>query len=971
MVAHAFDHGLRAAVADTKPFGGPAPEESFSARGAVQDDVSHDDVLFGDEAAADRRINDHPSPRKSLADVIVGVSFQFHGDPAGQERAEALAGRPVHFEMDRIVGQPRFAVTLDQLMAEDRAHGPVRVDDLQFRPHRLALLQGGPSQFEQAGHVERFFEAVVLFPRAVDLDTLVRPGRWAEQPRQVQPVRLPVVDGPVGIQAIDAADHFVHGPKAQLGHDLSSFLGDQEQVIHHVLGLAGKLFPQIGVLRGDPDGAGIQMALPHHDAAHGDQRRGAKAKLFRPQHGGDHHVPAGLQPAVRLQHDATAQIVQHQGLMRFGDAQFPRQPRVLDTGQRRRPGPPPVTRDQDMVRKALGDARGNRADADFRNQLDADPRLRIGILQVVDQLFEIFDGIDVVVRRRADQAHAGGRIADPRDVFVHLAARQFAPFTRLGSLRDLDLQFVGVGQVPDRDAKPSGGDLFDGGTFAVAVCQHLETCRVLTPLPRVALPPQAVHGDGQRFMRFGGNGPEAHRPRTKPLDNLLSRLDLLQGDGPAVGLVSKCQQAPQSAAGLRVVVAVFSKACVGLAAFGPRGHLQVGNGGRVPHVPFPFGPPMEFARVGQQGLTFGWLLGVTQGVTPQGLLGQHVEVDTLNPAGGAGKAAMDDFVAEPHRLENLGPLVRVQRGDAHLGHHLQHPLGDRLAVGGHQVVVLAGHRVVFFAVAARVDGRMEVPFAPFVLAAHIFGLLNQPLAAALPQRLERQIRIDRIGPVADQQAVVVDLPGLARFQHQADPRPFGLADQVVVDGPAGQQGAERHAVAIDLAVREDQQRIAVVDGLFGLLADALQRGGHARFALGPRPGDVDRLGPPAAPGRVPVDMLESRQLLVGEDRMGNPQSMSVRGRGLQQIPLRANVAFQRHHDLFADRVDGRVGDLSEQLLEVVVQHPRLVREAGQGGVVAHRTDRVPQLLDHGQQHELHRFDRVAEGLHPFQQRVAG
>ena len=41
-------------------------------------------------------------------------------------------------------------------------------------------------------------------------------------------------------------------------------------------------------------------------------------------------------PTVGLQHDAAAQVVQHQRLMRLGDAQFPRQARVLDARQRRR-----------------------------------------------------------------------------------------------------------------------------------------------------------------------------------------------------------------------------------------------------------------------------------------------------------------------------------------------------------------------------------------------------------------------------------------------------------------------------------------------------------------------------------------------------------------------------------------------------------------------------------------------------------
>ena len=48
----------------------------------------------------------------------------------------------------------------------------------------------------------------------------------------------------------------------------------------------------------------------------------------------------------------------------------------------------------------LRDARGNRAHADFGHQLHADARVPVAVLQVVDQLGEIFDRIDVVMRRR-------------------------------------------------------------------------------------------------------------------------------------------------------------------------------------------------------------------------------------------------------------------------------------------------------------------------------------------------------------------------------------------------------------------------------------------------------------------------------------------------------------------------------------------------------------------------------------------
>ncbi len=107
------------------------------------------------------------------------------------------------------------------------------------------------------------------------------------------------------------------------------------------------------------------MALAHHDAAERDQRRGGEAEFLGAEDRGDHDVAAGLEAAVGLQHDAAAQIVQHQRLVRFGDAEFPRQAGVLDARERRSAGAAGVAGNEDVIGIALGHAGGDRADADF------------------------------------------------------------------------------------------------------------------------------------------------------------------------------------------------------------------------------------------------------------------------------------------------------------------------------------------------------------------------------------------------------------------------------------------------------------------------------------------------------------------------------------------------------------------------------------------------------------------------------
>ena len=180
-------------------------------------------------------------------------------------------------------------------------------------------------------------------------------------------------------------------------------------------GDALELLPQLFVLRADADRAGVGMALTHHDAAHGDQAGGADAELLGAEHGGDHHVAPGLDAAVGAQFHPMAQPVQHQHLVRLGQAHFPRQARIFDRALRRRAGAARMAGNQDRVGFRLGDAGGDRADARARHQLHADRCVRIDLLQVVDELRQVFDRVDIVMRRRADQRDARRRMAQPRD----------------------------------------------------------------------------------------------------------------------------------------------------------------------------------------------------------------------------------------------------------------------------------------------------------------------------------------------------------------------------------------------------------------------------------------------------------------------------------------------------------------------------------------------------------------------------
>ena len=189
--------------------------------------------------------------------------------------------------------------------------------------------------------------------------------------------------------------------------------------------------------------------------------------------------------------------------------------------------------DEDHVRVGLGDPRSDGADPSFGDELDADAGARVGVLQVVDELRQVLDGVDVMVRRGGDEAHTRSRVAHLGDPGVDLGAGQLAAFAGLGALGHLDLELAGVDQVFTRDAKTPGGNLLDGGVKRVAVRLRLVAEGILAALARVAFATNAVHGNGQGFVRLLADRSIGHRAGLEALHDALGGLHLVDRDGTA------------------------------------------------------------------------------------------------------------------------------------------------------------------------------------------------------------------------------------------------------------------------------------------------------------------------------------------------------------------------------------------------------------------------------------------------------
>ena len=118
---------------------------------------------------------------------------------------------------------------------------------------------------------------------------------------------------------------------------------------------------------------------------------------------------------------------------------------------------------------SFGHAGGHRAHPDLGDQLHMDPANRVGVLQVVDELGEIFDGIDVVVRRWRDQSDTRGGVPGTGDPGIHLVAGQLSALAGLRTLSHLDLEVISVDQVFTGYTKSARRILFDFRTGCISI----------------------------------------------------------------------------------------------------------------------------------------------------------------------------------------------------------------------------------------------------------------------------------------------------------------------------------------------------------------------------------------------------------------------------------------------------------------------------------------------------------------------
>ncbi|MPL60913.1 hypothetical protein SDC9_06477 [bioreactor metagenome] len=579
-----------------------------------------------------------------------------------------------------------------------------------------------------------------------------------------------------------------------------------------------------------------------------------------------------------------------------------------------------MARDQDDVGLRLRHARRDRADARRRHQLHRDLGARVDLLEVVDQLREVLDRVDVVVRRRRDQRHALGRVPQTCDELGHLHARKLAALAGLGALRDLDFQLFAVVQVFGGHAEPARGHLLDLRRRVVAVRFGHEMRRILAALATVRLRADAVHRDVQGLVRLRPERAERHAGGDEALADRGDRFHLLDRHRLAERLdveqVTDVNRRVRPHHRRILLPQVIARPVAG--------RLQHVHRLRFPGVLLAGAARLVEAADRQHVLT-------AKPALRMHLL--QLVLDAVQAdAGDARMHAREELghhgARQAHRLEVQTTAIGGDDRDPHLRHDLQQARVDRVTIAAHVVDERAGQQAALDAVIDAVLREVGVH--------------------------RRRARADQHGEV-----MAVDAFGRAHVHRGEGPQP--LAGQPRMHRRGREDHRHRHLLGILMLVGQHEVQRARAHRVLRLGADPLEPLAQ-RFLIGAGgEGAVDHRH------RVAEDLHHLGIFGIGDERAFEDQDLGLRAVLVEHVLQVAEAGLQRHHPAFTKGVDRRVGDLGEVLPEEVAQRAILLRQHRGRRVVAHRGERFLAVLGHRCKDLLEILERVARGDLPLAQ----
>ena len=310
-----------------------------------------------------------------------------------------------------------------------------------------------------------------------------------------------------------------------------------------------------------------------------------------------------------------------------------------------------------------------------------------------------------------------------------------------------------------------------------------------------------------------------------------------------------------------------------------------------------------------------------------------VDAEAPNAADRAREMLVNELVGKSNSLEHLRSMVALHGRDAHLRHD-GHDACDNGAV-----VVGNGH---------------------------IGVEADDPAFAERTYRVMRQIGENARRRITHERREIVRRDGVARLDDDVGMRAQFCTQQVVVNSRNRQQRRDGN-LACGHAVGNHDEVGTGVNSLARFFAQGLDRLCERMRScmFGVHRSQEVRLEP------MSVDAGERFELGTVEERRFEPYEPAVRPRILEQVSMVSHIEQSRRDERLSQRIDRRVGHLSEQLVEVIVEAARVFGKTRQRRVGTHRGKRSRTIARHRDDGFLDVIEEVAVNRLPLMKRNVG
>ena len=142
-------------------------------------------------------------------------------------------------------------------------------------------------------------------------------------------------------------------------------------------------------------------------------------------------------------------------------------------------------------------------------------------------------------------------------------------------------------------------------------------------------------------------------------------------------------------------------------------------------------------------------------------------------------------------------------------------------------------------------------------------------------------------------------------------------------------------------IRQDHMGAAGTHTFFGFAADAFNVSARPCLTFRNRKGAIHHAGRCAHIGAHGIEFG------IGQHRAIQHQHVTLGWFLIKDIPKIAEPGLQRHHPRLTQAVNRRIGHLAESLAEIMMQAAIMLRQHGDGCIIAHGPHRLIGVFHHG------------------------